>query len=151
MKKNIIAIWFASFALVATTFLTGVMGVNLQPAYAQTKSTSSPGSPSSSGDKVQDGLEDIRGAFPAGANDKKDVKGFIHTIINWALYLAAIAAVIFIIIGGYYYIFSAGDPAKATKGRTTMVNALIGLTIIVLSYVIVQIVYTFLTKETIGA
>ncbi len=55
-------------------------------------------------------------------------------------------AVIFIIVGGFIYMTSAGDQTKATKGRQTLVNALIGLTLVVLSYIIVQLVYRFLTS-----
>lgn len=105
-------------------------------------------STSTSGDRVQDGLRDIGSAYPGGARQGTDVKAIVRTIINWALYLAAIISVIFIIIGGFMYITSAGNEGQAGKGRTTLVNALIGLTIVVLSYLIVQIVYNFLVNRT---
>ncbi|HEX3099855.1 MAG TPA: hypothetical protein VHQ41_02680 [Patescibacteria group bacterium] len=92
---------------------------------------------------VGSGLNDIAQAFPARTTHT--IPELAKLVINWALYLAAIIAVIFIIIGGFMYITSAGDSAKASKGRATLVNALIGLTMIVLSYLIVQIVYNFLT------
>ena len=95
-------------------------------------------------DCANKGLQDIAPSFPATVRTQ-DLPTLIRTVINWALYLSAIVAVIFIIIGGFMYITSAGDPAKATKGRTTLVNALIGLAIIILSYMIVQVVYNFLT------
>ncbi len=97
-------------------------------------------------DCPQKGLDDISAAYPTGAKRAVDVPSTVKLVINWALYLSAIVAVIFIIIGGFLYITSAGDAGQAGKGRTTLVNALIGLVIIVLSYLIVQIVYNFLTK-----
>lgn len=98
------------------------------------------------GDCPQAGLTDVGNAFPTGAKRALDIPTTVHLVINWALYIAAIIAVVFVIIGGFMYMTSAGDPGKATKGRTTLTNALIGLVIIVMSYMLVQIVYNFLTK-----
>lgn len=97
-------------------------------------------------DAAQDGLNDIGQAFP-NRNQPRTVQQILKMVIDWALYLAAITAVIFIIIGGYFYITSAGNSAQATKGRDTLVNALIGLAMVVLSYIIVQIVYNFLVNK----
>lgn len=116
---------------------------NFSPVHAQVT-----GCPAGSADCAQRGLSDIGQAFPGGVKDANySIKDIARKIIEWALYLAAIIAVIFIIIGGFMYITSAGDPAKATKGRTTLVNALIGLAIIILSYLIVQVVYNFLVQK----
>lgn len=114
------------------------------PVQAQTSSSCTNGS-GSGVDCPNEGLSAIKSAFP-GSSRASDLPTLVRIIINWALYLSAIVAVIFIIIGGFMYITSAGNESQATKGRTTLVNALIGLTIIVLSYLIVQIVYNFLTK-----
>lgn len=67
------------------------------------------------------------------------------TIINWALAIAFILAVIFLIYGGFRYILAGGNAEAATAGRTAIFNALIGVVIVVLSYVIVQIVYRFVS------
>ena len=83
-------------------------------------------SPGSTGDAAQDGLRDIGGAFPEGAKRGKTVQEIVKLVINWALYLAAIISVIFIIIGGFMYITSAGNETQAGKGRATLKNALIG-------------------------
>lgn len=105
-------------------------------------------STTSSGDRVQDGLNDIKGAFPETVVDSEATpQSLAKTVIDYALYVASIVAVIFIIIGGYYYITARGDESQAKKGRTTLVNALIGLTLIVLSFIIVQVAYRFLTDE----
>lgn len=50
-------------------------------------------------------------------------------IFDILLFVAGFAAVIFIIWGGFKYLTSAGEPQKATAGRTTILNALIGLVI----------------------
>ncbi len=72
-------------------------------------------------------------------------------IINWALAIAFLGAVIVLIYGGFRYIFSAGNDASAKTGMTAIRNALIGIVIIVLSYVVVQIVYRFVSGQGTGA
>ncbi len=72
--------------------------------------------------------------------------GLVTQIISILLGLAGIVAVIFVIIGGYYYMTARGDETQAANGRKTLVNALIGLAIVVLSYLIVQIVTSFIIR-----
>lgn len=72
------------------------------------------------------------------------------TVINWALAIAFILAVIFLIYGGFRYILAGGNEESAKAGRTAIFNALIGVVIVVLSYVIVQIVYRFVSGDGSG-
>lgn len=72
------------------------------------------------------------------------------TVINWALAIAFILAVIFLIYGGFRYILAGGNEEGAKAGRAAIFNALIGVVIIVLSYVIVQIVYRFVSGSGTG-
>lgn len=67
-------------------------------------------------------------------------------IIEILLYFAAIVAVVMIIIGGYQVMTAGGDTAKTTNGRKTLTNAVIGLAIVILAYIIIQAVLSFLTK-----
>jgi hypothetical protein len=69
-----------------------------------------------------------------GAND------LIVNIINILLGIAFLVAVLMLIIGGFRYIFDAGNEKGSAAGKKTVINALIGLVIIILSYVIVQVV-----------
>jgi len=72
------------------------------------------------------------------------------TVINWALAIGFILAVIFLIYGGFRYILAGGNEESAKAGRQAIFNALIGVVIIVLSYVIVQIVYRFVSGGSTG-
>ena len=74
-----------------------------------------------------------------------DLGSIFVTIINWALAIAFILAVIFLIYGGFRYILSGGNEESAKSGRQAIFNSLIGIVIVVLSYVIVQIVYRFVS------
>jgi len=69
--------------------------------------------------------------------------GLITLVINWMLALAGLIAVLFLIIGGFWYITSAGNEETAEKGKNTAINAIIGIVIIILSYVIVNVVANF--------
>lgn len=74
-----------------------------------------------------------------------DIVGLLATIIKTMLFFAGIVAVIFIIIGGYRYMTSAGSEEGAKKGRATLTNALIGLVIVIMAYAIVLAITSFLT------
>ena len=68
------------------------------------------------------------------------LNGLISTVIGWLLGIAFGIAVLFLIIGGFWYITAAGNEETAEKGKNTVINAIIGIVIIVLSYVIVNVV-----------
>jgi hypothetical protein len=61
-------------------------------------------------------------------------------LINIALYLAGILAVIFIIIGGIKYIVSAGSPEGTKSAKNTMTNAVIGLVVVIFAGTIVSFI-----------
>lgn len=79
-------------------------------------------------------------------NAGTSVNGLIKTVINWMLGVAFGIAVLFLIIGGFWYITSAGNEETAEKGKNTAVNAIIGIVIIILSYVIVNVVSNLVTN-----
>ncbi len=61
-------------------------------------------------------------------------------IIDILLRAGALAAVIFIIIGGYKYISSQGEPKNIEAALATIVNAVIGLAIVLLATVLVAFI-----------
>lgn len=66
------------------------------------------------------------------------LQDFVARLITALLIVAGAVAVIFLISGGISYITAGGDPGKADKGKTTIVNAIIGIVIIFLAIMIVQ-------------
>ena len=66
----------------------------------------------------------------------------VASIINVAYSLAAMVAIIYIIIGGYQFITSAGNPDIVEQAKSTITNAIIGLLIIVLSYLFIHFILT---------
>ena len=57
----------------------------------------------------------------------------VYTVTNWIFYILTLVAVLMIIYGGFTYIAAAGDPAKATKGKTVLTLSIIGLAIALLA------------------
>ena len=78
------------------------------------------------------------------------VEGLIIFIIDLLLAFAAILAVLFIIIGGYKYIFSGVSEKSAESGKKTLINAIIGLVIIILSYAIITVLANTISNSTSG-
>lgn len=66
----------------------------------------------------------------------------LRTVITTAYAIAGVAAVAYLIIGGYTYIVSAGNPQNVEKAQQTLTNAVIGLVIVIVS----GIVITFIAK-----
>lgn len=74
---------------------------------------------------------------PAG---RQSASGLILSVIDILLVIAGILAVLFIIIGGIRYILAHGNEEQAEAAKGTITHAVIGLVIIILSFVIVRII-----------
>jgi len=64
--------------------------------------------------------------------------GVIITLINIFLFVAGVVAFVYAIWGGFQYITAGSDDEKATNGRKTITNAVIGLIIIGLAFLIIR-------------
>ncbi len=69
--------------------------------------------------------------------------GVLAKITDIIAYIAAAGAIIVLIVGGIRYITSGGDAAKVTSAKGTVINALIGIAVIVLAKAII----TFVLRE----
>lgn len=74
------------------------------------------------------------------------VNSIVSTVINIFTVLIGIVAVIMIIVAGFKYITSAGDAAKLTSAKNTLVYALVGLVVVALSQFIVKFVLNKVTQ-----
>ena len=75
-----------------------------------------------------------------GNNSGDNLMKTLNTVINVVLGILGIVTVIMIIIGGFMYTTSAGDMAKATKAKNTIMYGIIGLVIALLAWAIVNFV-----------
>jgi lysylphosphatidylglycerol synthetase-like protein (DUF2156 family) len=75
-----------------------------------------------------------------------DANQLIERAIGWILSITFAIAVLFLILGGFWYITSAGNETLATKGKQTVINAIIGIVIIILAYVVLTAVVGFVSN-----
>ncbi|HRJ06801.1 MAG TPA: hypothetical protein PK096_01405 [Candidatus Saccharibacteria bacterium] len=81
-----------------------------------------------------------QGSGKDGGNISAFVWRIVLNIIEIALQAVAYAAVGFIIFGGYKYLISISSPDRIVTARKTILNAIIGLVISILSVAIVNLV-----------
>jgi len=123
MKKNLARIigWFTMLFLPAIAFAQGLIGR---------------------------GLSDVSSPFSGvSPSSVRDVPTFIAFVIRILLFIGGGVAVLFIIIGGYQYLTSMGNEEQAEQGKKTLINAVIGIVLIVLSYVIINAVLGTISRS----
>ncbi len=74
----------------------------------------------------------------AGCNNGSTLPGVIVNILNAIILVGGIVAAVFIVVGGFNYMTSAGDAGKVAKAKNTIIYALIGLVVCVLAFAIVN-------------
>ena len=78
-----------------------------------------------------------------GTNQTADLfgsAGVFQTITNVLLYVLGAISVIMIIIGGLRYVISGGNSTNVTAAKNTILYAIVGIIIAVLSYAIINFV-----------
>lgn len=80
-----------------------------------------------------------------------DPQTLLSRILNILLLLGAVAALIFLIIGGFKWITAGGDKTKVEAARNTIVGAIIGLVVVFLSFFVINFVFKLLTGNDIGS
>lgn len=83
-----------------------------------------------------------RVGIPAiGVNDST-VGGVMNTVYFWA----AAIAVLIIVIAGFFFVTSRGDPNQVQRAKNAIWGAVIGLIIIIFAFVITQFVIRGVTE-----
>ena len=79
-------------------------------------------------------------------NNVATIKGFewiFNNIVASILGFAGIALFIMLVIGGFKYLISGGNPESVASAQKTITYAIIGLIIIALSFLILVFIQTF--------
>ncbi len=74
--------------------------------------------------------------------------GLFQTISSLLIFIVGAVAVIMLIIGGLRYVLSAGDAKNVTAAKDTILYAIIGIVVALLSFALVQFVVGSLDKST---
>lgn len=85
--------------------------------------------------------------FSTEAQSKTTLPELVGKIIGIALSLLAAIFVLLMIYAGFKWMMARGEADDVKKAKETMINAVIGLVIIVLSYAITKFVVAGLTKS----
>lgn len=94
---------------------------------------------------VIEGIDIIKEPLGMGT---KDVRETISSLINQAVGLLGIVAVIIIIVAGLRWMISGGDEEKTKKAKDSLVAGLIGLIIILTSFSITHFVLGSILNAT---
>lgn len=130
--------------LIAAAVVVGTLIFSFVPALAQTS------------------VEQTRCDYFAKLFNFKSTTGGTDSLINglpkfcsatqlvlWAtqllLVLAGTVSVLFIVIGGFFYLSSAGNDEQAEKGKKILINSVIGLVVIIMAGTIVRLIASSLT------
>ena len=94
------------------------------------------------------------GSVPPGFCDRErnqsDAIDVVKNVLNTVYFWIGILAVVFIIIGGYNYTMSQGDPGKVAKAKSTILYAIIGLVIALMAFAITSFILSALNGSTGG-
>ncbi len=98
--------------------------------------------------QILDGAEAAKGTDVA---ESSDISGsMVTTVINLMLYVVGIISVVMLIWGGISFAISAGDSAKVTKAKNTIMYSVIGLIVALFAFAIVSAVNSYVTPAPSG-
>lgn len=66
--------------------------------------------------------------------------GLVQTVLMPVYFWAGVCAVIVIIVAGFFYVTSHGDPSLISRAKQAITGAIIGLVVILLAFTITSIV-----------
>ena len=72
-----------------------------------------------------------------------------ENIVRAVIAFGGIGLLLMLLVGGFNFLFSAGDPKKLEQARGTISQAVIGLVIMSAAYLIVNLIGTFTDIESI--
>jgi cytochrome bd-type quinol oxidase subunit 2 len=75
-----------------------------------------------------------------------ELDSWIITMLNWAIGLAALAAVAMLVAAGFMYITANGDEGKVEKATKSLTFAIVGLVVCFIAVMVVQFVLTNILK-----
>jgi len=79
--------------------------------------------------------------LPNQFEKQTSISDLINRILKILLSIVGFVALIFLVWGGFKYMTASGDEEKVKSAKGTIINALIGLVIVILAYALVAIVY----------
>jgi len=87
---------------------------------------------------------------PAGTplNDTSDLTMFVQYVYEWGIALGGLAAFVSLVIAGFQYLTSVGDPTKMSEAKGRATSAVFGLVLLLGSWLILNTINPDLTSLT---
>jgi hypothetical protein len=122
---------------------------------AQTNApTNAPTAPASETESGGEGLipcgtsDSEDGTRPSDSCTVEDIFRLIARVTNWLITFAGIFAVVRIVIAGFGMVTSVGSPEGISKNKKALTNAIIGLGIVLIAFILINtVVFTLLGLE----
>jgi hypothetical protein len=88
------------------------------------------------------GFEDDAICERQGGNEESEAMGRVGTTLNVIYGLVGVIAVVFVVIGGFKFTTSQGDPGRVQQAKNTIMFSLIGLVVVIGAFAITSFVLT---------
>ena len=73
-------------------------------------------------------------------NSLSDIWLVVLAVVELMIRIAALAAIIYVIYGGFKFMLARGNPEEITKARMSVINAIVGLIIAVVAVAVVNFI-----------
>ena len=83
---------------------------------------------------------------PLVGTSYENLQEFLYFLIDYAITISAIVAVVSLIISGFKYILSFGDEKKIKAATSSIIYSLIGLVLVFVAPVVIKFVINTLLK-----
>jgi hypothetical protein len=135
-----------ALALQALTLMFTLGATTVAPAFVGTASAAASSSATACTGAVLSIQAGADCANPGATNKGLfEQGGIFQTIANTLIFLVGAIATLFLIIGGLRYVISNGDPKSVTAAKDTILYAIVGIIVAILSYSAVSFVISKFT------
>ena len=83
---------------------------------------------------------------PLVGTSYENLQEFLYFLINYAITISAIVAVVSLIISGFKYILSFGDDKKIKAATSSIIYSLVGLVLVFIAPTVIKFVINTLLK-----
>lgn len=92
--------------------------------------------------KINIGGQDIEGPLTISGVDAKDITlaTIVNRIVTFVIPLAALLLFFVLVLGGYGYLMSQGNPEKVKSAQAKITAGIIGFVLLILSYLVVRLI-----------
>ncbi len=88
--------------------------------------------------------------YEQGSYSLNDLARVFTIAAQWILGIVGSLALLMFVYGGFLFLFSGGNKDRVDKGRQTLVNAVIGIFVVFLSYMIIGLVFKYTGADASG-